>query len=406
VVVPTYWTRAGGALESGDAMYDHPTPVDDEGTLGRLLESLTLLDVRQFYVVIVVAVTALSVAAEASARVRATAQRYPSLSTLVVDDSVLTQLEAAVTIPNVTDLIALTDYSRVRNLQLLAPLALRCRAIVAVDDDEVVIDPKFLFRAIESLGSVIDGRVVAGLAGYYLQNRKGQILLDVAAASSMAPNIFDRKAVIMNDATNRVQAKRGKIVPTPFCFGGNMIFTPDLAARVCFDPAITRGEDIDYLINARLIGHWFYMNKKLTILHEPPAGGSYHDSAFHKTVQDLLRFVYEREKLKAWRQIGASEPVTAEDLDPYPGIFLRPDLDGFVGEVFQRILDQTDEGHRLTLGIPETVPEFMDAAQDHARAGVGAYRRRQTTWALLVREAEEGSHIRTLLSNELDVGAA
>ncbi|HLI57488.1 MAG TPA: hypothetical protein VKY26_10725, partial [Actinomycetota bacterium] len=51
VVVPTYWTRPGGEARAGDAVYDHPTPVDDEGTLGRLLESLVRLDTNRFYVV-------------------------------------------------------------------------------------------------------------------------------------------------------------------------------------------------------------------------------------------------------------------------------------------------------------------------------------------------------------------
>jgi len=46
VLIPTYWSRkkADGWRE-GDAVYDHPTPLDEEGTLARTLESMKLLEV-------------------------------------------------------------------------------------------------------------------------------------------------------------------------------------------------------------------------------------------------------------------------------------------------------------------------------------------------------------------------
>jgi len=420
LVVPTYWTRAGGDVRPGDAVYDHPTPVDEAGTLGRLLESLTLLDTGRFYVVVIVAVTDPAVAAAAAARVRSIARTAPEMRVLVVDQDLVDRIERALGPGDgrgeakvqgsnsgeghdagARALIGLSDYSRVRNLQLLVPLALGVGPIVAIDDDEVVTDPSFLDLATADLGDRVSGHNVAGLGGYYLQNREGQILLDVPSGSESAANIFDRKAAIMNAGTQKLQALAGAIVPTPFCFGGNMVFTAELAATVCFDPAITRGEDIDYLVNARLAGHWFFMNKDLTILHLPPSGGSYQDVAYHKVVQDVLRFVYEREKLQAWSEIGAVEPVTAEDLDPYPGLFLKSDLDGYAEEVIQRIIDRTSADQRVTLGLPNTPRELIRQAEARAGAGVESYRQHQEAWAALVGNVKRSGEIRSILEEAM-----
>lgn len=404
VVVPTYWTHPGGAARPGDAVYDHPTPLDDEGTLGRLLDSLVLLDGNRFYLVIVVAVTNPELGAEASAVVRRVAARRPGLRVLVVDDQLLARVAPRIPAGAGAALIGLREYSLVRNLQLLAPLALDASAIVAVDDDEVITDPDFLEQATSSLNGIIDGRRVDGLAGYYLQDRSGRIMLEVPADQADPLNVFDRKAVIMNEATRRLEAVAGQIVPTPFCFGGNMVFTPRLAASVCFDPAITRGEDIDYLINARLAGHWFFMNKALRILHLPPAGGSYHDVAYHKIVQDVLRFVYERAKLRAWREIDAVEPLTLDDLDPYPGLFLREDLDRSALEIVNRIVEETNGEQRETLGLPVSATEFMRQAEDRARQGVASYRRHQEAWGSLVSAVKEDSSLVALMAGEVTAG--
>ena len=56
VVIPTYWCRARG--HSGlpeDAVFDHPTPVDEKGTLARCLESLKDLRSHGFRVLLITA---------------------------------------------------------------------------------------------------------------------------------------------------------------------------------------------------------------------------------------------------------------------------------------------------------------------------------------------------------------
>ncbi len=54
MVIPSYWSRKQ-ALEvrETDAVYDHPTPLDSEGTLRRTLDSLNVLRDKDCEVVVI-----------------------------------------------------------------------------------------------------------------------------------------------------------------------------------------------------------------------------------------------------------------------------------------------------------------------------------------------------------------
>lgn len=329
IVVPTYWTREGGVRRSGDAVYDHPTALGGTNTLEGLLDSLERLDTSQFYVMLLVAVTAADVALRAEHAVRALADRHAGITSLVFGTVQLQLLHAWLfehRLGFARDFLDLRQYPKIRNLQLALPLALRSKAIVALDDDEIVTDPEFLRKATVSLGLELNGDVVHGLSGHYEQ-ADGTILLKVDHAKAASGNLFDCKASIMNEATEMLEAESGAVVKTPFCFGGNMEFTMEMARSVGFDPGITRGEDIDYLINARLEGKQFFLRKDLRILHCPPEGGSYQDASTSKLEQDIIRFMYEKKKLQTSQEHSALHPLTAGELMPYPGKFLEGDLE-------------------------------------------------------------------------------
>ncbi len=58
VVIPTYWGRKKEIdFIEGDIVYDHATPLDSEGTLGRTLESMKVLKKKDFKLIIVVCPT-------------------------------------------------------------------------------------------------------------------------------------------------------------------------------------------------------------------------------------------------------------------------------------------------------------------------------------------------------------
>lgn len=396
VVVPTYWTRAGGESRPGDAVYDHPTPVDQEGTLVRLIQSLTMLDSSRFYLLVVVAVTGLDVAADARRKVENIVRSVPQIASIVFGSEDLSRMTSAMGFSSdeAKELLGPQRYSPVRNIHLAVPVALGSDVIVALDDDEVVTDEHFLEHALEGLGGTVAGIHVDGVSGYYLQDQSGSILLKTNPEAERANNVFDRKAVIMNEATEKLQTSPGQLVETPFCFGGNMVFSRELASTIFFDPSITRGEDIDYLINARLAGKSLFLNKDLRVLHLPPPGSSYKDVAHHKVVADVVRFIYEREKLSSWQKIGAVREVSAQELSPYPGEFLTDGLDRDSHEVMERIWNELSTEGRKALNLGPSVDAFMDRAHDEAVNGVKKFSALHDAWIDLTKTLCDGGPVR------------
>ena len=54
MVIPSYWCRKHAlGMRETDAIYDHPTPLDSEGTLGRTLASLNVLRDNDFEVEVI-----------------------------------------------------------------------------------------------------------------------------------------------------------------------------------------------------------------------------------------------------------------------------------------------------------------------------------------------------------------
>ncbi|MFC2145644.1 hypothetical protein ACFLQQ_04865 [Actinomycetota bacterium] len=64
IVIPTYWGPPENTDLQEDKVFDHPTPLDQEGTLGRALKSIHILNKSDFSVVLIVAVTLSSIEKE------------------------------------------------------------------------------------------------------------------------------------------------------------------------------------------------------------------------------------------------------------------------------------------------------------------------------------------------------
>ena len=70
MIIPTYWCRrTGESWQEGDAVYDHPTPVDQEGTLERTLLSMKQFHEKDFKLVILICPTTPEVEEEAYGQV-------------------------------------------------------------------------------------------------------------------------------------------------------------------------------------------------------------------------------------------------------------------------------------------------------------------------------------------------
>ncbi len=96
-----------------------------------------------------------------------------------------------------------------------------------------------------------------------------------------------------------------------------MVLHRKLFLQVPFDPYGTRGEDDDYVLNARYCGFPFFFDKNLLLLHLPPQrNGSY----WTRQRQDIQRFRYIREKVRMFgfdpKILGSFlEYFTQEDLE-------------------------------------------------------------------------------------------
>ena len=129
----------------------------------------------------------------------------------------------------------------------------------------------------------------------------------------------------MNEAFGIIE-RAPRLKPTPFAFGGNMVIHRSLFEKIPFDPMVPRGEDIDYLMNARFFGHEFLLDNELWIRHLPPPKCS---PPWYQIRMDIVRFARERAKLESQHD-GWAGHLSPEDLDPYPGRFLKDDFHNLV----------------------------------------------------------------------------
>ena len=174
MVIPSYWSRESKAgWKEGDAIYDHPTPLDSEGTLSRAIESIDILRDKDFQLVIIAVATAEDIESQVEEKV-ATIIKSNSATTrvLLFGSSRLKQIHELLIgkgKKEYIDLLQLRGYSNIRNLCIFIPHILGSEVAVFIDDDEVFEDPEFISKAKESIGKDIGGKIVNAAAGYYLQ---------------------------------------------------------------------------------------------------------------------------------------------------------------------------------------------------------------------------------------------
>jgi hypothetical protein len=216
-------------------------------------------------------------------------------------------------------LLSLAGYSQIRNLTLILANLGGADALISLDDDEVVADPDFLGKIEADLTRLEKEHEVFGLAGVY-RNADGGVLLQEPkdAWAEAWP-----KMRWLNAALKELVLTGPRLKPTLLGFGGNLVIPGELGRRLPFDPAITRGEDTDYLLNARLRQMPFFLDNTLEIIHLPPDKPH---PTWQRLRQDLVRFGYTRLKLRQQQPGPGRDRVTPDDLKPYPGNFLGDDL--------------------------------------------------------------------------------
>lgn len=395
VVIPTFWTRRRGsrgrsAIDEVAAIYDHPTPINEESSLGQCLESLRHLK-GLGRVVVIVAVTDEAIAHQAEDRVREIIDEFPDIDALVFGPAEmgslhrrLEQLEFADMIEGVT----LSGYGAVRNVGLIAAAVLGHDAVIFVDDDEVVLDDDFLETALYGLGVKLeDGTPLLAKSGYYVDEQgRWQRHLEPRWY-----NMFWRQDDAFNAALD-VVLKPPRIQRARIAFGGCLALHRDMYSAVGFDPWVTRGEDIDYLINVRMHGGDIFIDDQWKALHLPPEPVS----EALRFRQDVYRFVYEHRKIEFAKSQVDLRQVTPKSMAPYPGQF----IDSSVG------WRAAATGMLRAIAGPERSRYFQTAlhavrdASEYARENCQNYFEFQRRWPMMMERVWDDVALRTLFTGE------
>ena len=128
MVIPSYWARESkDGWIAGDAVYDHPTSLDEDGTLLRALQSLDVLEDRDFQVVVIAAVTAGDIeyrVKEKVAGIIEKASETVDVDIKLFDRSHLGEIHDLLQSRGMDEyvpLLQLRGYSNIRNLCLFIP---------------------------------------------------------------------------------------------------------------------------------------------------------------------------------------------------------------------------------------------------------------------------------------------
>ena len=296
-------------------VFDHPTPLDEKGTLARCLESLKSLK-GEFDLILIAVPTHPELQEALETRIIELLNGLDlSYRIIPVFPSTIRKIQSVVGSNETEEILNLNGYSQVRNACILIPAILGYDAFILLDDDEVVLDEDFLDKAVAHLRETFQGEKIAAKAGVYIQPHGTPFFKGREAWWRFFFN--SRKA--MNE-TFRIIESGERIVDAPFAFGGNMVLSSDLIEQgICFDPNIARGEDIDFLVNVKCEGYSFVLDTALKILHLPPKS---HNPDWLKIRQDASRFLYMKCKLEELKHLSLKCPVSPDDLRPYPGAFL------------------------------------------------------------------------------------
>jgi glycosyltransferase involved in cell wall biosynthesis len=393
-VIPTFWTRRGGrASDRLLNVYDHPTPIDGESPLTECLRSLE--SVRGLgKVVVLVAATDSSIEHEAEDRVREIVDDFPGLDSLVFGPAELGSLHRRLEQLEFSDMVAgvsLTGYGAVRNTGLIVAATLGQEIVVFVDDDEVITDPNFLITGVEGLGmKTPDGKVVFAKTGYYSDAAGGHHLKDDAHWT----DALWRETDDYNRAMGAVDAPP-RVKPATFAFGGCMSLHRDMYCNVSFDPWVLRGEDVDYVINARMHGGDVFLDGDWSVVHKPPTV----PSPALRFRQDVYRFIYEHRKLEFARSQIDLRRVTSQSLKPYPGDFVGHSV-AWRASLTALMRAVSGQESRANFSIARAA--FTDAAK-YARRNCDNYFAFQRRWPHLMERIWDDVALGSLFSGERQI---
>jgi hypothetical protein len=385
--------RRGGYTDRLINVYDHPTPVDEDGTLPDCLRSLQKVSGLGRVIVIVAAADA-SVEHEAEDRVRSILACFPDLDAKVFGPAELGSLHRRLEQLEFSDMVpgvSLTGYGAVRNVGLIVAATLGCDSVVFVDDDEIITDTDFLERAMVGLGTVSpDGKTVLAKTGYYVDEAGSPRLPD----ENHWADAFWRLNAEFNRSTAAIE-KAPRLKISNVAYGGCLALHRDMFVNVSFDPWVLRGEDVDYVINARMHGGDVFLDNEWRVVHKPPSK----TSEAIALRQDVYRFIYEHRKLEFAKSQVDLRQVSVQSLRPYPGDLVGSPITwrAFMTAVLHALTGKE------TGAFLEVAKAALNDAARYARRNCDNYFAFQRRWPLMMDRIWEDIALGSLFSGERSV---
>jgi hypothetical protein len=355
LVFPMFWGRKKKKIyKKNDQFYDHPTALDDQGTIPPLFESMGILEDRDFDVIAVAGANhpSMEKGVERAARklLKKNARRanvklhFFSYSHLERLHHYLTELGK----PDLLETISLVGYSPLRNACLVAAHILGKDIAVSIDDDCVFIRPDYIQRIKERVYTEFAGKPILAYAGPYI-TENDTIYLPRSTSPHVAYwNVIDA----MNEMFRKYIVETPGMKETPFAIMGNIAVHKDFYTRIPLDPPLRRGEDMDWVMNSHILGERFVMDTELLIKHLP-APRPY--PTWRPMREDIYRFRYQQAKIANSKTVAGYHKLDRNRYLPYPGVFFQDD---FLDRVYRA--STTLSIDYLTQGKPQDAKEALD----------------------------------------------
>ncbi|MCL1799000.1 MAG: glycosyltransferase family 2 protein [Eggerthellaceae bacterium] len=387
IVIPTY-VSVRRSREGGNVLttYDHATPLTQAGELPRCLESLQqVVDIGP---IVILVVSEPSIEVQAAEKVQKIASKFPKLGIVVIgapELNLIQQRMEQLGLGRQQAEIGLSSYGAIRNLGLLVTSTLGFDAVVFIDDDEVIDDPEFLHNAMYGLGKLTKkGIPILAKSGFFF-NTQGTYL-------SASQDKWYNRLWQQGRAFNKWMAKamRGpRLSRSNYVCGGCFVLHKEAFKRLSFDPWITRGEDLDYMLNLRMYGSDMWFDNQWSLLHRPPASTS-EGTRFR---QDIYRWLYEFRKLEYSRTQIDLLQVKAASLEPYPGPFLEPGIMNRIRmTAFMRSLARPDKS-----AYRKAAKAATGEAATYAQRNCSRYFEFQFVWPEIMARMEHDTMLTTAL---------
>ena len=321
VVIPTYWGELNG---DENVIFDHPTPLYTEGTLARLLENLTTFEEMKDIPVYVVGISN-------KEDIREDVEKYLKEYLKPFENKLRIELYSNAFLMecknklgdkrNLSYIFDFKGYSQIRNFSLLPVIMNDIDIAIFLDDDEIIEDRDYFKKAVEYINEDSEYGKVYGKAGYYINGDSYKLAIDKIPTWNYGGW---NKIIYMNETFKNLIEADERLLPTSIALGGNMILNKEIMREICYDIHINRGEDMDYLFNAKMFNYAILFDNELKITHLPPHHGSLE---WKRAKSDFYRFKYIRQKLEALKEHTDLAMISAESMMPYPGLFVQDDLE-------------------------------------------------------------------------------